>query len=353
MADRSIAVVGAGIVGASMAYHLAGCGRPVTLIEAGLPGSGATSASFAWIGRSVASVVPSASLRHLALDEYRRLESELSRLSIRWSGSLSWDGFEENPGPRTEDVGALEPYLIDPLATAVHHPEDAAVDPVAATEALVDAARNRGAKVQTGTLATALEHQAGTVSGVRTTAGVVPAETVVLAAGTGTVALCSGMGLDLPVEPSPAVLVRLRAAPGLVRTIAATPSLEVRQLDDGTVLAPTAYGGEMDRAALLATARRVRDRFVASYAGASGTEILSAEIGWRPMPSDGEPIIGRPTDVQGLYITVMHSAVTLAAAAGRLAASEILTGLPVPELAGCRPDRFGSANDTGISAVHP
>lgn len=39
-------------------------------------------------------------------------------------------------------------------------------------------------------------------------------------------------------------------------------------------------------------------------------------------------------------VAVMHSAITLTAAAGRLAATEILTGRPAPELAGCRPDRF-------------
>jgi glycine/D-amino acid oxidase-like deaminating enzyme len=340
MADRSIVVVGAGIIGASLAYHLAGRGRPVTLIDAGLPGSGATGASFAWIGRPATSDLPSAPLRYLSLDEYRRLQTELPELPIRWSGSISWDGFDATPGPRTNDVAALEPHLLNPPAEAVHYPEDAALDPVAATELLVAAARNRGARVLTGTLATRLDHQVGTVSGVHTTAGLLPAETVVLAAGTGTVALCSTIGITVPVEPSPAILVRLRADPGLVRTIVATPWLEARQLNDGTVLAPTVYSGETDRAALLATARRVRDRFAASFAGASDTKVISAEIGWRPMSTDAEPVIGCPAGTRGLYVSVMHSAITLAAAAGRLAATEILTGLPTPELSGCRPDRF-------------
>ncbi|MEV0647526.1 FAD-binding oxidoreductase [Phytomonospora sp. NPDC050363] len=340
MTDRSIVVVGAGIVGSCLAYRLAGRGRPVTLIDAGLPGSGATRASFAWIGRPRISDLPSAPLRYLALDEYRRLEAELPALSIRWSGSLSWDGFDEEPGPRTGDVAALEPHLLDPPAEAVHRPEDAALDPVAAAEILVAAARDRGARVLTGTPATGLDHQAGTVGGVHTTGGFVPAETVVLAAGTGTVALCSTIGVTVPVEPSPAILVRLRADPGLVKTIVATPRLEARQLDDGTILSPTAYRGEADQAALLATAHRVRDRIAATFTGADDTEIVSAEIGWRPMPADGEPIVGRPTGTRGLYVAVMHSAITLAAAVGRLAAGEILTGQPAPELAGCRPDRF-------------
>jgi glycine/D-amino acid oxidase-like deaminating enzyme len=366
MAERSIVVVGAGIVGASLAYHLSGQGRPVTLIDAGLPGSGVTRASFAWIGRPVSSDRPSAPLRYLALDEYRRLEAELPGLSIRWTGSLVWDGFDDNPGPITDKVGGLEPQLVDPPAEATHHAGDAAFDPVAAAELLVAAARDRGARVLVGTTVTALEHQAGKVTGVRTTAGTIPAvtrvrttagtipavtrvrttagtipaSTVVLAAGTGSVALCAGVGVYLPVEPSPAILVRLRAAPGLVRAIVATPALEARQLDDGTVLAPTIYNGETDQAALLATAKRVRDRFAAAFRGAGDAEVVSVEIGWRPMPVDDEPIVGVPAGSQGLYVAVMHSAITLAAAVGRLAAAEILTGLPAPELEGCRPDRF-------------
>jgi glycine/D-amino acid oxidase-like deaminating enzyme len=340
MVESGIVVVGAGIVGSSLAYHLAGQGQDVTLIDAGLPGSGATRASFAWIGRPVSSELPSAPLRYLALDEYHRLEAELPGLSIRWSGSLSWDGFDEKPGPSTDEAAALEPNLVAPPATAFHRPEDAAFDPVAAIDLLVAAARERGARLLTGTPATGLVHQQKTVSGVQTTSGVIPASTVVLAAGTGSVALCSGIGVTLPVEPAPAILVRLRATPGLVRTIVATPSLEARQLDDGTILAPTAYSGETDQAALQATAQKVRDRFAASFAGAEDTQIVDVEIGWRPMPVDEEPIIGRPADTQGLYVAVMHSAITLAAAVGRPAATEILTGHPAPELAGCRPDRF-------------
>ncbi|MEV6281910.1 FAD-binding oxidoreductase [Kribbella sp. NPDC051770] len=340
MAERSIVVVGAGIVGASLAYHLSGQGRPVTLIDSGLPGSGVTRASFAWIGRPATSDRPSAPLRYLAVDEYRRLEAELPALAIRWTGSLVWDGFDDSPGPLTGDARALEPNLIDPPAEAAHHPDDAALDPVAAAEVMVAAARERGAKVLVGTTVTALEQHAGRVTGVRTTAATIPADTVVLAAGTDSVALCAGVGVELPVEPSPAVLVRLRAKPGVVRAIVATPALEARQLDDGTVLAPTVYSGEADQAALHATAQRVRDRFAAFFTGAGDAEVISVEVGWRPMPVDDEPIIGAPAGTEGLYVAVMHSGITLAAAAGRLAAAEILSGRPAPELEGCRPTRF-------------
>lgn len=60
----------------------------------------------------------------------------------------------------------------------------------------------------------------------------------------------------------------------------------------------------------------------------------------RPMPADGEPIVGPVAEVPGLYVAVLHSAVTLAPAVGRLAARELVDGAVEPLLAGCRLDRF-------------
>lgn len=318
MSNR-VVVVGAGIVGASLAYHLAARGQAVTLLDAGLPASGATGSSFAWIGRPETCDLPSAPLRFLALDEYRRLERELPGLQISWTGSRTWDDKSDTPH---------------------HAPDDGAVDPVEVTELLVAAAVERGAELRVGTPALGLVRDGSAVTGVRTGGGVLPASTVALAAGTGTTALAAGIGVEAPVESSPAVLVRLRAAPGLVRTIVARPELEVRQRADGTLLLPLAYEGQTNRAALQDTAEEARRTLLRYFPGASDVEIVTAEIGWRPMPADGEPIVGAAPGTAGLYLAVMHSGITLAAAAGRLAAEEITTGTAAPELAGCRPERF-------------
>ena len=58
------------------------------------------------------------------------------------------------------------------------------------------------------------------------------------------------------------------------------------------------------------------------------------------MPADGEPIVGPVAEVPGLYLVVMHSAVTLAPAAGRLVARELVDGTVESALAGRRLDRF-------------
>lgn len=77
-----------------------------------------------------------------------------------------------------------------------------------------------------------------------------------------------------------------------------------------------------------------------TFRGATNVELLSSRVGVRPMPVDGEPIIGPVAEVPGLYVAVLHSAVTLAPAVGRLVARELVDGAAEPMLAGCRLDRF-------------
>src|SRR5215207_2329480 len=74
-----VAVVGAGIVGASVAFHAASAGAAVVLLDAALPASGVTGESFAWIGGPGGrdAVDGSTPLRLTALEDYRRLEREL------------------------------------------------------------------------------------------------------------------------------------------------------------------------------------------------------------------------------------------------------------------------------------
>jgi glycine/D-amino acid oxidase-like deaminating enzyme len=62
--------------------------------------------------------------------------------------------------------------------------------------------------------------------------------------------------------------------------------------------------------------------------------------GYRPMPQDGFPIVGYPRANANIYVTVMHSGVTLGPLVGRLAALEILDGARIDVLAPYRLERF-------------
>lgn len=136
--NKRVMVVGAGIVGASLAYHLAGRGAQVILLEAEDIASGVTGRSFAWINTTHDGPDPIASLRGAAIHEYRRLETELPGLKVRWSGALSYGA---NPGEVPQASGNptsatrvsrsqildLEPNLKHPPQQAVYAAEEGAL----------------------------------------------------------------------------------------------------------------------------------------------------------------------------------------------------------------------------------
>ncbi len=328
-------VVGAGVVGASVAYHAARAGAAVTLVEAGRPGGGVTADSFAWIAASVRARHAIA-LRAAATDEYRRLEAELPGLPVTWSGSLSWRVGESAPevGPGQELIdaaaaAALEPDLRRPPDWAVWAPDEGAVDPVGVTERMIMGARDHGARVRLDARVTAVRRTAaGRIDGVETAAGSMAGATVVLAAGVGIPDLAAPLGVRVPVERSPATLFQFRAPAGLVRTVVNTQDFDLRQVAADRLIA-AADSPERTLAAIRSTFR-----------DSAAVEPLGARVGVRPMPADGEPIVGPVADVPGLYLAVMHAAITLAPGVGRLIAKELVEGTVESALADCRLDRF-------------
>ena len=97
-----VVVIGAGIVGASVAYHLARRGVAVTLVDKGQPAGECTGKSFAWIRPDA----PSSPFRSQTVEDYRRLEHELyPAMRIKWSGALVWKAdpaeTEQNARERT------------------------------------------------------------------------------------------------------------------------------------------------------------------------------------------------------------------------------------------------------------
>lgn len=342
-----IVVVGAGIVGSSVAYHLACRGVPVTLLDQGpSPAAGATGDSFAWIGGGEGDWPGGAQDLHgSVLADYRRLETELPDVAVRWTGSLTWTGTgaerDSPPGPGRfrvgrGDIAALEPSLLDPPEWAVHTPDDGGVDPVALTTALVAAARDRGATVVHQAAVTSLQMAGERVEGVRSSAGFHAASTVVLAAGTGIPALCAPVLPDLPVAASPACLVRITAPPGLVRTIVAGPEFEVREVRDGHLLMALPWAEGTSAAATEQAARDALRRLRSAFRGGEDCRPAGYRIGRRPMPAQG-PVIGHVTADRSVYVAVMHSALCLAPTVGRLVADELVTGKPAAELRRCRP----------------
>ncbi|WP_077404408.1 FAD-binding oxidoreductase [Janthinobacterium sp. LM6] len=344
-APKRIVVIGAGIVGASLAYHLASKGAKVTVVEAGGIASGVTGTSFAWINASCAGMDPIAALRGGAIAAWRRLETQVPGLAVRWHGALSYGTQDGRVSPSCTvidriRIAQLEPQLRQPPEQALHEPEQGALDAVAATHALLAAARALGATIRMQTPVPGFTVQDARVTGVETAAGVIEADMVVLAAGTGTAKLAAQLGVDLPIHASPAIFLRYQAPPGLVRGIISSHAMEVRQDEDGAMLAAEDYLDDTLENQPAAMAQRVASVIRNELEGADAIAPEFACIGLRPMPVDGVPVIGYLPQVEGAYVCAMHPGVLLAAIAGQLASGEIVDGEPAPALEACRPARF-------------
>jgi len=74
--------------------------------------------------------------------------------------------------------------------------------------------------------------------------------------------------------------------------------------------------------------------------GGEKLELESIKVGIRPMPEDGYPIVGFHDRIEGLYLAVMHSAITLAPVISRLAANEIVDNVRMKPLESCRLSRL-------------
>ena len=344
-----VVIVGAGIVGAAVAFEVARTGAEVVLLDKAVPAGGVTADSFAWIGGPRGADVPDAStsLRREVLRDYRRLEQQVPGVRVRWHGALLWgdDNLDDvHVGPaegllNASQVARVEPHLRVPPMRALHLESDGAVDPVAVTQALVRASQEHGAQLTANSAVTALDMRDGRVVGVRASTGALPTDIVVMTAGVDTPMLCGPLGFELPVAPAPALLIRLSGPPGLVRTLVATPNLEVREAADGHLLVAADYRGETNREDLRRAGERALRRLVATF-DAEDVHLVSVRLGTRPMPIDALPVVGPVPGVHGAYIAVMHSGITLAPTVARLVAAEVVDSIEAEQLSGLRPARF-------------
>ncbi len=221
-------VVGGGVVGASVAYHLAAAGdRDVVLLERGTVASGTTWHAAGLVSRSRATPALS-ELAAYGVDLYARLQDEsgvdvsfrqcgsvqVARTSgrldeLRRSAALSRSRGVPVELLGAQDVPRLWPFAVaDGLLGALHQPADGHVNPGWAAVALAAVARSRGVLVFEHTTVHGVEASDGRVAAVRTSAGRVECERVVLACGLWTRDLAADCGVNVPLYPAEHVHVR-------------------------------------------------------------------------------------------------------------------------------------------------
>jgi glycine/D-amino acid oxidase-like deaminating enzyme len=346
-------IIGAGLIGAALAFQLARSGRAVTLIEAGLPAHAASGRSFGWINASFALSEAHFALRVAGMAAHERLVEVLPS-HHRASGCLWWEeagaAFDATaarlqaagyPLERLTQAGVLarEPALRTPPEEALFFPAEGWVDAAALTRALLAAS---GAQVLSGVSAQVVA-TAGKVTGVSTALGFIAADQVVIAAGIGAPALLAPLGLTLPMLHRPGLMLRTAPVGLRLAHILAAPEQEIRQDAEGCLLAPAAAFHQSDEGGNLADPLGQAEAALARIAALLGvSELRAARVvqAERPVPGDGLPVVGAVPGVAGLWLSVMHSGVTLAAIAAEGLAGEMAGQGVLPVLQPFRPARL-------------
>ena len=382
---RRVAVIGGGIVGASIAWRIAARGHQVTLIDKAEPGGGASSHSFAWINAGAKEPIGYHNLNRRSLEMWTRFAAAVGEdIGLRWGGKVSWETESvaaeqliarvnqlQSWGYPSRLVSAdalaeLEPALeIGPVAVAEYSENEGQVEPQMVVDACINRLNQLEAAIITGSAVVGFDRGAdGSIRAVQTDSGDFQADTVVLATGTDTTALASMAGAYIPQAESPGVVIRTTPLPPLLHNVPvvyAPPlgdgrrEIHLRQCADGRFMI-----GEGDQESLAeddteSHADDLLSRAARYLPGLSDAKAIPVPVGWRPMPLDGYPTLGYTAEAPNLYVALTHSGVTLAPVISQLAALEICENVRADAvLAPYRPQRFAAlTEEQAAEMAHP
>ncbi|MGH1549850.1 NAD(P)/FAD-dependent oxidoreductase [Leifsonia poae] len=365
-----IVVIGGGVLGVSTATQLVRQGAEVTLLTEGELASGASGRSLSWLNTAGLRSPEYHALRQLGIDRYRTLAArEDVSAFLRFDGGLTWAPEGESFRPIIEhersigydaqwvtadEVASVTPG-VDPAAIAsegaIFNPGEGWLDLPSLIQHLAAEFTARG-----GSLITGAGHVDVVVEDGRAVGAVAAdgrrfdADAVLLATGPGVPAQVAEHGVAIEDGSPAALLVWTKPVDTQLTAVLNTPDVAVRPTPSGALALDSAWSEEslivgddgsitvpdgiVDR--LLVEASRV-------LAGNPTLELDGFGIGGKPIPGDGEPVLGELEQIDGYFVAFTHSGATLGLIAGELLAREILTGEKSPLLETFRPARFSAA----------
>ena len=351
MAGRRFVVAGAGVVGASIAYHLAERGADdVLLAETGTVASGATGKALGGVRQQFSSA-PEVRLAKESVVFFRSLDPELFArvgylfLATSEEGLQQLDERREVQCALGVPVEVVDPSVVKGLAVddvvgAVFCAEDGTADPVGITRELVRRAVNLGVEVHEHTDALELE-----------------SDVLVLATGAASASLGAKVGLELPVRPLVRQLVETEPVPALPSdlplVVEAETGFHFRRRGESLVLAmpePTLRWGT-DETVDPSLVDDWLERAARRYPPSAGVPVARAWAGLYDMTPDAHPILGPVAD--GLYVACGFSGhgFMQAPAVGRIVADELLGRDPGFDLAPYRLERFDAGSFSPETAI--
>jgi sarcosine oxidase subunit beta len=263
----AVVIVGGGIMGTSIAFHLAQAGvRDIVLVERDTVGSGSSAKPLGGV-RATFSDPGNIVLGQRSLEAFERFDREFhTDIGLRQVGYLflcrtgdEVDAVAQSAALQTlmggatrlvspQEAATLNPYL-DPRALmgASFSPRDGFARPARVVAAYLAAAEGLGVRACEHTEVLDIGRSSG-VHEIRTNRGAIVADTLVIAAGAWSARIGAMVGVDLPVEPlrrAIGVTAPLRPAPpGIPFTLDLSSTLYVHGAGDGALLVGISHSDE-------------------------------------------------------------------------------------------------------------
>jgi len=374
VAHPDVVVVGAGVVGAACAEAMTANGLSVSVLDRGAPVTGTTASGEGNVLVSDKQPGPELALAALSVDRWPRLLDALREELGPAEAEAEWDAkgglvVATTPaaaGPLIEFAGAqraegvdarpvgpagaaeLEPHLTDRVAAAVHYPQDAQLNPVLATLALLAAVRARGGSVRAGITATGVRRDGrGAVRAVSTTAGDIACGAVVNACGPWSAEFARAAGTPIAVRPRRGMVLVTGPLSTLIRhkvydadyvgTVGGSDAdLRTSSVVESTKAGTVLIGSSRERAGFdqrvrVPVLRELASKAVALFPVLGDVPVLRAYGGLRPYTPDHLPVIGPDPRLPGMWHATGHegAGIGLAPATGELLA-RLFTGAPTP-----------------------
>lgn len=370
MSARSadVIVVGAGVVGASIAFELAALGRRVLVADMRQPGAGASQASAGilapWIEGHHSEGLRTLGLRSLGLyEDFLARVTHRAGLAVEFrhpgtleiamgdadverltqSATMLADlgvASEWMDGPRAR---VIEPSLSAHAVGALRIPSHAIVNVPAFTAAAASAARAAGATFVDGLAVTGLDAGGQGVI-VRSTQGDLTAPHVVLASGSWSAALAPDGALPAPVRPVRGQLLHLRTPPGALRHVVWGAHVYLVPWSDGTIyVGATSEEVGFDERTTAAGIAGLLAATAALTPGLAQATFVEARAGLRPGTADTLPFIGPSAALPGLIYACGHfrNGALLAPLTAALVAQAVAGDVSDPAFSLVNPSRAG------------
>jgi glycine/D-amino acid oxidase-like deaminating enzyme len=374
----SVLIIGAGVIGASLAYELSQRGAAVTVLDAAQAGSGTSAATFGWVNsngkapaeyghlnvlgleaheRAACSVGGAAWFHQIGNVELARTDAELAALEHKVA-RLAADTYEAVL-LSAADVRRLEPSLgAGQLAGGALYPREGWIDAITMCTTLLAAAGQRGVTFRPFEKVERIEGSTVVTTAANGSQNRHRAELIVLAAGNGTRTILAAAGIDFPtLDPEHQCGTGLRSRPmaGLISTtspvesgprhVVRAPGIAMRPARNGGITFtdhPT--GGRWDPTdpRIWTVPGTLLDRARELYPALEATMTQTVHLGTRVLPEDGLTISDWINE--SVYAIATHSGVTLAAHLGDVVATELLTGRRDDSLHGFGLARFASTS---------